>query len=230
MPTTPPTGQGIIDAGTTNAQQSTVSGPPAHDNSLFGVEGASAMDHEIQKHIKGTLDGSVKRFDDKTIAMMKQGLFETTKGQAKQSRRNLRSELARSGTLRSGALGRGIVDIDNAASASFTAGVRDIMLEKAKAEFDDKNTAIAQGQQWLKGKQDYDLGIKQMQTTLKAASIQAGATVAAAKLGANAMRAAAGAGAGAAKYAADQQFQLGMANLQLRADGMALQAASMGLG
>lgn len=223
------TQQSIVDSGAKLASDSAVSGPPTHDKSLFNVEGASSMDHQIQKHITGTLDGSIKRFDDKTISQMKQGLFETTRGQAKQSKRNLRSELARSGTLRSGALARGTIDIDNAASASFTQGVRDIMLEKAKAEWEDKNTAIAQGQQWLKGKQDYDLGIKQMATTLKAASIQAGATVAAAQLGAKAGLAAARAGAGAARYAADQQFQLGMANLQLKADGQAFAAAALGL-
>jgi hypothetical protein len=160
---------------------------------------------------------------------MKQGLFETTRGQAAQSKTNLRAELAKSGTLRSGALARGTIDIDNAANASFTQGVRDIMLEKAKAEFDDKNAAIQQAQGWLKGKQDYDLGIKQMETTLQAASIQAGATVAAAKLGADAQRAAAGASAGAARYAADQSFQLGMANTQLQYDQMTFQAAALGL-
>jgi hypothetical protein len=224
----------IINAGAKNAQQS-VKAPPVKTGgkdkkgNLFGVKGAQAMDDQVQSHIKGTLDGSIKRFDDKTISMMKQGLFETTRGQAKQSKRNLRAELARSGTLRSGALARGTVDIDNAANASFTQGVRDIMLEKAKAEFDDKNVAIQQAQGWLKSKQDYDLGIKQMQTTLKAASIQAGATVAAAKLGADATKRAAASGAGAARYAADQQFQLGMANLQLKADSIALQGAAMGL-
>lgn len=223
------TGSGIVKAGTKNAKASTVSGPPKKDKSLFNAEGAASMDASVREHIQGTLDGSIKRYDDKTISQMKQGLFETTRGQAAQSKRSLRAELARSGTLRSGALARGTIDIDNAANASFTQGVRDIMLEKAKAEFDDKNVAIQQAQSWLKQKQDYDLGIKQMQTTIQAASIQAGATVAAAKLGADATRAAAGSAAGAAKYAAEKQFQLGMENLQYKENALIVQATAMGL-
>jgi hypothetical protein len=210
-----------------------IKGPPVAPTSgeqPLDVKGTSSVDSAVKSHIEGTLSGKIKRYDDKTVSQMKQGVFETTRGQAKQSKRNLKSELAKSGTLRSGALGRGIVDIDNAANASFTQGVRDIMLEKAKAEFDDKNVAVQQAQAWLKSKQDYDLGLKQISATLESARISAGATLGAAKLGADASRAAAGAAAGAARYAADQSFQLGMANVQLKDNALKLQAAAMGLG
>lgn len=207
-------------------------GPPVAPTSKeqpLNVKGTQGVDDAVRSHIEGTLSGAIKRYDDKTVSQMKQGLFETTRGQAKQSKRNLRAELVRSGTYRSGALGRGIVDIDNSAAASYTQGVRDIMLEKAKAEFDDKNTAIQQAQSWLKQKQDYDLGLKQISATLESARIQAGATLGAAAMAADATKTAARASAGAARYAADQSFQLGAANLQFKYDQMHMQAAAMGL-
>jgi hypothetical protein len=151
------------------------------------------------------------------------------RGQAKQAKRSLRSEMARTGMLRSGALLKGGMDIDRAASANYSRGVRDIMLEKAKAEFDDKNVAIQQAQQWLNQKQQYDLGLKQMETTLEAASIQAGATLGAAKLSADASRAAAGASAGAARFAAQKQFQLGQERIAFQNKQLALQAWSLGI-
>lgn len=202
-------------------------GPPKKE--LYGAEGASGIDEQVRSHVKGVMEGSIKRYDDATVAKMKQGLHETTRGQAKQAKRSLRSEMARSGMLRSGALLKGGMDIDRAASANYSRGVRDIMLEKAKAEFDDKNVAIQQAQQWLSQKQQYDLGLKQMETTLEAAGIQAGATLGAAKLSADATRAAAGASAGAAKFAAQKQYELGKQRLGFQNKQLMFQAAALGL-
>lgn len=171
------------------------------------------IDAQVKQHFSDVLSGAAKRFDDKTVAQMKQGLFETTKGQAAQSTRQLRQQLAKSGTLRSGAFGRGVADIEKSAASDFTKGVREIMMEKAKAEWEDKSKAIDQAQSWLKQKYDYDIGLKQIDATLESARIQAGATLGAAALSAGATRDAARASAGAARASAQMNFDLGMANL-----------------
>ena len=210
--------------------------PPAADKPVQGPPGTQDVDALVKKNFSDVLSGKSKRFDDKTLAQMKQGLFETTRGQAKQSKRNLRSALARSGTFRSGAMGRGTVDIDRAASASFTAGVRAIMLEKAKVEWEDKNKALDQAQQWLGQKQQYDIGLKQISATIESARIRAGATLGAAKLGADASIKSSSMMAGASKYGADKALEMAemknkqhIAMMGLQHKKLGLQAAALGL-
>ena len=183
----------------------------ANAGALADTQGIDSM---VKEHFQGVLSGASKRFDDKTVSMMKQGLFETSKDQSSQSKRNLRSELAKSGTLRSGAYGRGVADIERSAASDYTKGVREIMLEKAKTEWEDKSKAIDQAQSWLKQKYDYDIGLKQIDATIKSAEIQAGATITAAGISAGATRDAARAGAGASRAAAQMNFDLGMAQLE----------------
>jgi hypothetical protein len=187
------------------------------------------LDAQVKSNFSDILSGAKSRLDDKTVGMMKQGLFETTRGGAKNAKRSLKDTLTQGGILRGGLLARGGIDIDNAANAQFTKGVREIMLEKAKVEWEDKSKALDQAQAWLTSKRQYDIGLKQVAATIKAAQIQASATVAAAGISASATKAAARAGAGAARYAADQRFQLGMGNLQHANDSLALQAAALGL-
>ncbi len=217
----PPTGGGMNAAAATGGtgqpmpkkgKKKAVAGPPQAPSIDVDLEG------QVKSHVTGVLSGAVKRYDDKTLSQMKQGIFEASKGQAAQSKRSLRSELAKSGTLRSGAYQRGLQDIDREASSQYTKGVRDIMMEKAKAEWEDKVKALDQAESYLKRKQDYDIGLKQIDATLESARIQAGATVQAAALGAEATKHAASASAGAARYSAQLNYDLGMQNVQLGRD------------
>tara|TARA_R100000306_G_C4372393_1_gene140544 strand:- start:802 stop:1473 length:672 start_codon:yes stop_codon:yes gene_type:complete len=186
---------------------------PAADQPIQGAPGTQDVDALVKKSFSDVLSGKSKRFDDKTLAQMKQGLFESTRGQSKQAKRSLRSELARSGTFRSGAMGRGVTDINRAAMASFTSGVKDIMLEKAKVEWQDRQKALDQAQTWLGQKQQYDMGLKQIAATIESARIRAGATLGAAKLGADASIKSSRAMAGASRYSSLMQYNMGQDRL-----------------
>jgi hypothetical protein len=54
-------------------------GPPKKE--LYGAEGASGIDEQVRSHVKGVMEGSIKRYDDATVAKMKQGLHETWSGE-----------------------------------------------------------------------------------------------------------------------------------------------------
>lgn len=151
------------------------------------------VDNLIKQQFQDILSGKLSRFSDKTLASMKQGLFEATRGQARASQQEALRLAAVTGTFRSPVTQRVLRDIDASARAQYTQGVRDILLEKARAEFEDRMAALQLAQQWLNSRRQYILGKEQIQATLKAASIQAGATVRAAELRAAATRAAAGA-------------------------------------
>jgi hypothetical protein len=137
------------------------------------------------------------------MAMMKQGLHEETEGKAKASKDEAMQDAARFGVARGGVLQKRFAGIDRSKRADYTKGVRSIMIEKAKAEFDDKITALNGTQKWLDSKRQYDIGLKQIAATIQSAQIQASATVAAAGISARATRDAARAGAGAARHAAN---------------------------
>lgn len=192
----------------------------------------------IKEGFQDILSGKKGSFSDETFANLKQALFESTRGQAKASQNEALRTAALTGTFRSPATQRVMRDIDTSARSQFTQGVRELMIEKAKAEWSDRMQGLQMAQQWLQQRQSYVLGKAQIAATLESARIQASATVRAASISAGATRDAARAGAGAARagiaenarqFDAEMAFRKEQANLDRQFQTMNFLGGSLGL-
>ena len=192
----------------------------------------------IKEGFQDILSGKKGSFSDETFANLKQALFESTRGQAKASQNEALRTAALTGTFRSPATQRVMRDIDTSARSQFTQGVRELMIEKAKAEWSDRMQGLQMAQQWLQQRQSYVLGKAQIAATLESARIQASATVRAASIAAGATRDAARAGAGAARaglaenarqFDAEMAFRKEQANIDNQFKAMQFTGNSLGL-
>jgi hypothetical protein len=187
-------------------------------------------DKSIKEYYDKILSGEEGRFSPEIMAQMKQGIFRESMGRAKASRDTAIRDSARFGTMRGGVLQARLQEIDSSSRAQYTQGVTDLMIEKAKTEFDDKMAALQGTQQWLSDKRQFYLGQKQIEATIESARIQAGATVAAAALSAGATKAAAGAAAGAARHAANLGHEQWKAEFDFMTSNVTLQNAAAASG
>lgn len=190
--------------------------PPAEDE---GQDVANL----IKQEFTDILAGKKGSFTDERVALLKSGLRESTAGQAAASRAQALRDQALLGTLRSGVTARRLQDIDTSARAQFASGVRDILLQQAQSEFQDRMAALQAAQNWLNSRQQYVLGKRQIEATLEAARIHAGATLGAAQLAlrgslAHAGAARAGVRENARQFDEQMAFRREQANVQLNLD------------
>mgnify|MGYP001586935042 FL=1 len=171
------------------------------------------MDALIQSNIKDRLSGKSTRFSPEVMGMMKSKLFEETQGQVKRSQARVRSDAIRRGIYQSGVTSGAVKDVENEGLKAYSSGVRDILMQKAMTEYDDRIKSIDAAQNWLQATRQYALGREQnaiareqIKATLEAASIQASASRYAADRGLDGALANAGASRAAAKMA-NQQWE-----------------------
>lgn len=165
----------------------------------YGESEYQDLDNIIKRNITDRITGKRTRFSEDTIGLMKQELFEEVRGEISRSKDEIYEDAARRGTFRSGSEGQRVDRVIRAGLKAYTSGVRDIMLKKAMAEFDDMNQAVRDGQKWINDIRQYELGKErnviareQIQATITAAHISASAAKYAADKGLQGARAAAG--------------------------------------
>lgn len=172
---------------------------------------AQSVEDLIKSNFTDILEGKKGSFTDERLGLMKAGLFEETRAQQRASNQEAIAQAALTGTSRSGVLQRRFQDIDTSTRAEYTRGVREMLLEKAKAEWEDKMQGLQLAGDWLQQKRSYMIGKQQIAATLESARIQASATIGAAALHSAATRDAARASAGASRGATAEgarQFDL----------------------
>lgn len=119
---------------------------------------AGALSTKLRDKAEALMDGTDGRFSDERVSMMKDQMFESTIGRVKKEVRAMDGGLVRRGMFRSGISARAEKDIRTDAMRNYSRGVKDIMLKKMDAEFEDKMRGMQMVQTWLSQKQNYDLG------------------------------------------------------------------------
>jgi hypothetical protein len=112
--------------------------------------------------------------------MAKDSLFESTVGQTHAQIKGMNTSLARRGLLRTGIAAKAEKDLRAEGMKAYSKGVRELIMKKMDAEFDDKMKAMDTGINWLNSSRNYELGRErnviareQIAATLQAASMQA---------------------------------------------------------
>lgn len=177
-------------------------GPPSYEDEGNDIEDL------IKQNFSDILSGKLKRYSPELMAQMKQGIFKSTIGAKRGRELEAMRQSAVAGSFRSATLQRRLQDIGTSARAQYASGIQKLMFEAAKAEWEDRQVALGQAQNWLNAKRQYILGKKQIAATLEAARISAGATVAAARLGKEATLGAARIGAAAAREQMNLNFEM----------------------
>jgi len=214
-PPPPPTGSPeAINAVATDVRQQVASSGNAGSIGEGGFRAELSIggniDKLIEKNLGDRLAGKNPKFSDEIMAMQKEKLFRESQGATKRGRMAIMADSARRGVFRSEATGTLIRDVEVAGMQQYSSGVKDLMIEKARADHEDMIQAINQSQQWLQGLRQYSLGLEQnaiareqIKATLAAAAMQAAASRYAADQGLAGARAA----AGAARYSANMQYE-----------------------
>ena len=146
------------------------------------------------------MQGKEGRFNDKRVQDMKDQMFQSTIGRVKNDVRALDAGAVRRGIFRSGMSQRSEADLRRNALNAYSSGVKDIMIKKMDAEFQDKMAGLQATQAWLANKQNYELGKERNQIARE----QIRASMAAAQLSAQVQREGIAASRGAA--AANMRF------------------------
>jgi len=140
------------------------------------------LDALIKKNVMDRISGRSSAFPPELMEMMKQKLFEETQGQTRRARESIYADAARRGIFRSGVTSGGVAAVETAGIKAYSAGVRDILLQKALADYQDRKEAIRDAMQWINNVRQYELGKEQnaiareqIKATLEAASIAASA-------------------------------------------------------
>lgn len=166
-------------------------------------EPGSAADQMIKQNIFDRISGKISRFSPEIVEQMKGTLMAATNAQVGRAKEGIYSDAARRGIFRSAVTSGSISRAENAGIAAYSAGVKDILMQKAFADYDDKVKALDAAQNWIQSARQYYLGKKQIEATLEAAAMQAAASRYAADQGLKGAMAA----AGASKYAANKAYQ-----------------------
>lgn len=137
----------------------------------------------IKKNVMDRISGKSRSFSADIVSKMKQKLFESTQGQVSRAKQGIYSDAVRRGLFRSGTTSKGISMAENAGIKAYSSGVREILIQKAMADWQDMVKAVDSAQQWLNGVRQYELGKEQnaiareqIKATLAAAAMQAGAS------------------------------------------------------
>ena len=118
------------------------------------------VDKQIREGFEGILDGSKSRYSDERVKLMKDEMFESTMGQVKSQIRGADASAARRGLFRSGIAARTETDLRREGLKSFSKGVREIMIKKMDAEFQDRMQALNLANTYLNNKRQYALGVE----------------------------------------------------------------------
>lgn len=127
--------------------------PPGEDTSPDG-----ALSQKLRQKAEDMMDGKESRYNDERVSMMKDQMFESTIGRVGKEVRAMDGGMVRRGMFRSGMSARAESDIRQNAMTNYSRGVKDIMIKKMDAEFEDKMKGMQMTQTWLSQKQNYDLG------------------------------------------------------------------------
>src|SRR3990167_2465372 len=88
------------------------------------------------------MQGKEGRFNEKRVQDMKDQMFQSTIGRVKNDVRALDANAVRRGIFRSGMSQRGEADLRRNALNAYSSGVKDIMIKKMDAEFQDKMAGL----------------------------------------------------------------------------------------
>jgi len=163
-------------------------GKPGNPGDMYDLE------NEIGAQALRVMRGEEGRFGAEQVSNMKDQLFSATLGRVKTDIRAADAGAARRGMFRSGMANRTENDLRRNALTAYSTGVKDIMIKKAEAEFQDKMAGLNATQSWLQGKRQYEMD-KERNAIARA---QISASMAAAQLSAQVQREGIAASRGAA--------------------------------
>jgi hypothetical protein len=170
----------------------------------------AAFNKSIKTQLEGRLSGADSAFNPEVMSMMKQKLHSAVEGKKASSQRSLRSDLVSRGILRGGVGAESFENLEVAALQEYSAGVRDIMIEKAMSDWQDRKEAARDALAWLDSVRSYELGKEQnaiareqVKATIESARISAGAQMYAADQALKGARAQ----AGATRYGAQMSYE-----------------------
>ena len=137
----------------------------------------------LKQNIMDRLSGKNPSFSEEILKLQKQKLFEAGQGATFRARMAVMNDAARRGIFRSGVTSKGIRAVELEGMKQYTSGVRDLLIEKARADHQDMVEAVNAAQQWLNGLRQYELGKEQnaiareqVKATLAAAAMSAAAS------------------------------------------------------
>lgn len=148
-----------------------------------GINPSQDMDSLIKQNLQDRLNGQGGPYTPEMMSMLKGKLFDEVQGQIKRGEQNLYSDAARRGIFRSGVTSKAVRDVQNEGIRAYSSGVRDLIIKKMMADYEDKQKAMDLGMKWLDSKRNYELGLErnaiardQIKASLAAAAMQAAAT------------------------------------------------------
>jgi hypothetical protein len=179
----------------------------------------SEMSQLIRDSAYDLATGKESRWNEQRTNYAKDQVFSATLGRVKTDIRAADAGAVRRGMFRSGMAQRTENDLRRGALTAYSQGVKEIMMKKMDAEFEDKMAGLKLSQDWLSQKQNYELGKERNAIARE----QIAATMASAQLSAQVAREGIAASRGAA--AAQMRF-----NEQQAASSNAWKAMEFGKG
>lgn len=124
--------------------------PPEQFKDVHGLGSA------IADRIKAIMGGET-RFSPEVMASMRGGLHNATQGKLQRTREAIGTDAVSRGMYRSGATSAALADAEMGAASDYTTGVRDIMVQKAMYDFQDKMAGLQAAEQDLERQQQFYL-------------------------------------------------------------------------
>lgn len=111
------------------------------------------MGASIAEALRAVWEGGQTRFSPEVLESMKGALHEATQGKLQRTREAIGGDAVGRGMYRAGSTQAALADAEMGSAGDYTRGVRDIYLQKAQADFQDKMAALAQAEQDLQRQQ-----------------------------------------------------------------------------
>ncbi len=143
---------------------------------LLGLGGVGGeLSQQMEAFLKGVLGGQT-RYSPEVMQDIQAGYKAETEGQVNQSTAALNEDLARRGLYRSPVGADQAVDIRLAGDQRFSEGTRQLRVEKATRDFEDKLSAVDRGQKYLDSLRSYvaQLDVTQAEREKLKATIELG--------------------------------------------------------
>ncbi len=131
---------------------------------------------DVWKWIKGMMSGENSPFNDATVERMKASLFRSVQGRASASEDAIRRDAVRRGQMGAGFTGDAMAGVQRGALSEWGQGVTNIMVNKAKADLQQRMAALQASLGWLDHRRSWLLGKRADATarTIGEAQIQLG--------------------------------------------------------
>lgn len=118
------------------------------------------MSGTIADQLQAIIKGGQTRFSPAVLEALKSNLRRSSDAATNRAISANNDEAVALGG-RQGALDKEAMDARIAGASQYSAGVQDIMVQKANADFEDRMSALDRGQKWLDNMRQYELGLDQ---------------------------------------------------------------------